>query len=389
MGNPGVRLVYKVTVYPELIGEFFSEFYAGLYELRAAGQVELRFGHRSSHGARAINNLSPLWLEIEQPSNHKHLKICFDPGDWHDIASMDDLREVDVYFKRSYHEPYISQLSENLRKKVLPMGLHYACRSRNEPVLGRLKQVLAHHLIGHNSAQSCLRMLLQVVGQPAKVLLTKYGLVKSGLRLPLLIEDFEVSPDVPAEPRVFYQTRVYSPQEAKDTFRSGRLEAINEMRANTVRALRQHFGSRFAGGLKRSSFAKATYLDCVCPYELGLRGHIELGKKCLVNVTTDGLHYSLGWKFPEFMAASRCIVSEPVKYKMPVALEEGKHYLPFRTPQECVRACQELLDNTELANRMREDNFLYYQNHVRPDRLMLRSLETAFAHTQRLASRAL
>lgn len=380
--------MYKVTVYPELIGPYFSEFYAGLYELRAAGLVELRFGHRSPHGAHAINNYSPLWLEVEQPGNHKQLNICFDPGDWHDIASMDDLREVDVYFKRSYHEPYISQLSENLRKKVLPMGMHYGCRSRSEPVLGRFKQVVAHHLIGHSSAQSRLRMLLHLVGEPAKVLLTKYGLAKSGLGWPLLMEDFEVSPDVPAEPHVFYRTRVYSPRSRahgeRDAFRLGRLEAINEMRVNIVKALRQHFGNRFVGGLRRSPFVEATYPDCVYPYELGLRGHVELGKKCLVNVTTDGLHDSLSWKFPEYMAASRCIVSEPVKHKVPETPEEGKHYLPFRTPQECVRACQELLDNAELANRMREDNFLYYQNHVRPDRLMFRSLETAFAHTRRL-----
>ncbi len=376
-GNPK----YKVTVYPEQIGEYFSEFYAGLYELRAAGLVEFRFGHRALHAARAINSFPPLRLEIEQLGHHKQLKICFDPSDWHDIASMDDLREVDVYFKRSYHEPYISQLSESLRRKVLPMGLHYGCRSRKEPVLGRVKQVFAHHLIGHNGTQNCLRTLLRMVGHPTKVLLTRYGLVKSGLGWPPLIEDFEVSPDVPAEPRVFYRTRVYSPQEAKDAFRSGQLEAINEMRANTVRVLRRHFGNRFTGGLRRTSFVEATYPDCVYPYELGLRGHLELAKKCLVNVTTDGLHHSLSWKFPEYMAASRCIVSEPVKYRIPVALEERKHYLPISTSEECVWACQELLDNTELANRMREDNFRYYQNHVRPDRLMLRSLETAFAHT--------
>jgi len=382
MGDPK----YKVTVYPELIGEYFAEFYAGLYELRDAGLVEFRFGHRSSHRARAVNHFPPLRLDIEQPGNHEKLKICFDPSDWPEIASMDDLREVDVYFKRSYDERCIGRLSEGLPEKILPMGLHYGCRSRNETVLGRLKQLLAHHMIGHNGIRSWPGTFLRLVGQSAKMVLTKHGLAKSGLGWPPFIEDFEVSPDTAAEPLIFFRARVYSPEEAKDTFRSRRLEAINEMRANIVRALRQHFGDRFVGGLRRTSFVEATYPDCVCPKELGLRGHLKLSKKCLVNVTTDGLHYSLSWKFPEYMAASRCIVSEAVKYEIPVDLEEGKHYLPFRTPQECVRACQELLDNAELANMMRQENHLYYRNHIRPDRLILRSLEMAFAHTRRAPS---
>ena len=90
----------------------------------------------------------------------------------------------------------------------------------------------------------------------------------------------------------------------------------------------------------------------------GLRGHVELSKRCFINVNTAGLHDSTSWKIPEYMAGSRCIVSEPLTYETAVPLIEGKHYLPFRTPEVCVRACeQNLSGDAESANTMRKDNF--------------------------------
>ena len=80
------------------------------------------------------------------------------------------------------------------------------------------------------------------------------------------------------------------------------------------------------------------------------------------------------------MAASRCIVSEPLTYETPVRLIEGIHHLAFRTPNECVRACEELLGDTEMASHMREANFAYYVSNVRPAQLMLTSLQATFEH---------
>ena len=53
----------------------------------------------------------------------------------------------------------------------------------------------------------------------------------------------------------------------------------------------------------------------------------------------------------EYMAASRCIVSERPLYESATPLVAGQHYLPFSTPEECVAACQRLIDEPDTAAR--------------------------------------
>jgi hypothetical protein len=216
----------------------------------------------------------------------------------------------------------------------------------------------------------------RVMASPVKRALARL-LAASPPRMPLYIDEFEAGPLVPAEARIFYRTRVYGPKDAPDNFRLGRMDEVNERRANTVRALKSHFGDRFVGGLRFSAYAQATYPDCLYPGDPGLKGHVALSKACLINVNTAGLHDSTSWKIPEYMAASRCIVSEPMHYTIPVPLVEGRNYLAFRSPEDCVAACERLLSDPAAANTMRGENDAYYRAHIRPDRLMARCLQTA------------
>ena len=154
------------------------------------------------------------------------------------------------------------------------------------------------------------------------------------------------------------------------------IKDVNDMRANTIRALRKHFGEQFIGGLRRSAFTEKYYPDLISENLINAE-HINLMKKHLICINTSGLHDSTGWKFPEYLAASRCIVSEPPKFELPVPLEKEKHYLPFRTPDECVEACRRILSDAKLASSMRQENYFYYENHVKPSKIILRCLEAA------------
>jgi hypothetical protein len=158
------------------------------------------------------------------------------------------------------------------------------------------------------------------------------------------------------------------------------------MRANTVRALKKRFGERFIGGLRHSEHARRTYPDCLYPGDPGLDGHVALTKDCLIAVNTAGLHDSTSWKMAEYMAASRCIVSERPFYESLAPLVEGKHYLPFATPDECVAACERLLDAPETARAMRVENFAYYTAHVRPDQVVRNCLREAVERCGKTAS---
>ena len=193
------------------------------------------------------------------------------------------------------------------------------------------------------------------------------------------VADFVVRPDEPAELKILFQTRLWTSQDCP-RISEGQLKEINDGRVNTVRSLKRKFGKQFLGGLICTDFAKTHYPDCCLPVEeTNRKNYLNLVKKCLICVTTTGLHDSIGFKLPEYLAASRCIVTEPLKYQLPVSLKEEKHYLSFRTPEECVEACEKLLADPHFANQMRYENYKYYLNEVEPSALVYKCLRTAMS----------
>ena len=117
-------------------------------------------------------------------------------------------------------------------------------------------------------------------------------------------------------------------------------------------------------------------------------GHVALTKECLVAVGTAGLHDSTSWKMAEYLAASRCIVSERPFYDSAAPLVEGKHYLAFTTPAECVAACERLLDDPETARALRAASYAYYSAHVRPDQVLRSCLAVALQRSGAQVERA-
>ena len=362
----------KITVYSKRT-EYLSGLYAGLFELSAAGEVVLDFARRQpSPGYDRI----PSVLRIAVTEGRRRLEICFDTEDWRRIASPDDLASADVYFKRAYHAPYIAQLEPAVRCKVAPMGLQYACSSRKESWFESIRDAAALQIATGGLRRTPLKALKRVAALPIRRGLKALGAV-GRTHLPMYVDEFESSPDAPARLKIYYRTRVYGPDDAPENFRLGRMNEVNDLRANTVRALKARFGDRFIGGLRHSEHARRTYPDCLYPEEVGLHGHVALMQDCLVAVNTAGLHDSTSWKMAEYLAASRCIVSERPFYDSVAPLVEGRHYLAFSTPAECVAACQRLLDDSDMARAMRAANHAYYAAHVRPDQVVRHCLAAA------------
>jgi len=363
---------YEVTVYPQRRSEYVSMLYAGLFELSAVGDVALEFARRREYHATRGDPVV-LRLDVRAAGGSRAVKVCFDTADWRNIASMDDLLAADVYFKRGYDVPYAAQLDPMLGAKIVPFGLHYACSSRHELLSQSVRAAFVWQIASGAWKTAPFAAAKRVVASPIKHALGRLR----GRSSPPFIDEFEAGPLVPAEAKIYYRTRVYGPKDAPDNFRLGRMDEVNELRANTVRALKSHFGDRFVGGLRLSAHAQATYPDCLYRGDPGLRGHVALSRACLINVNTAGLHDSTSWKIPEYMAASRCIVSEPTYYTTPVPLVEGRNYLPFTSPEGCVAACERLLADPAAAFAMRSENDAYYRAHIRPDRLMARCLQSA------------
>lgn len=366
----------KVKVYPDTNIEHTAKIYAGLSDLKAQGKIQVKYIYRCPSYIKSKRefNLFTLWLEVEDLNNGKIRKICFDDHDSGKIHALRRLSACDVYFKRSYCQADIDNLQINLRKKILPYGLNYSCRSINERFTA--PRLLIYYFARNHLFSNPLKSLGRVLKENMKLLLSHY--IPDAFNLnPPLVTDFEAKPDEPVKPKILFQTRVYSPSQTPGSDPK-QLKELMDMRANTIRALKESFGNRFIGGLAHSDFAMEHYPDCLSVEKTNKKDYLALVRSCLITVTTTGLHNSIGWKLPEFLARSKCIVTEPFRYDLPVPLQEHKNYISFTTPEECVQACKEILDNPDFANQMRYNNYTYYLNEVEPSVHILNCLKKAF-----------
>lgn len=141
---------------------------------------------------------------------------------------------------------------------------------------------------------------------------------------------------------------------------------INESRASCIRLLRREFGDRFYGGVASSAFTVREYADVVLdePSLARKDRYLAFMKSFDIHVSTMGLHGSTGWKFAEYIAASKAIVCEPLRYESAGGLADGTHYLPFTDADSCVSRVQSLLDDA-LRMRMMESNHAYAERFLR------------------------
>jgi len=307
-------------------------------------------------------SLHTLWLEVDDLQSGMTHKACFDMEDGSAINALHRLRSCDVYFKRNYYQSDIDGLSKDLRNKIFPYGLYFPCRSKYDK--GETARQMIFHFSHNFFLEHPLRGLNYISRQSGRALLSRLGL-KVGANKHPFARDYEAHYSAYSEPKILFQTRVWDLDQFPNSDPK-ELEELNDMRANTVRALKKTFGEQFIGGLKPTHFARERYPDCISVEKWDKITFMRLVKRCLITITTAGLHHSIGAKLAEYLAAARCIVTEPLRNKLPVPLEKGKHYLLFRNPDECVKACKKLLDDPPFADRMRYNNYNYYWNEVEP-----------------------
>ncbi|MFO0888501.1 MAG: glycosyltransferase [Isosphaeraceae bacterium] len=318
----------------------FSMINTGLVSLADRGAIDLRYrAPRGGEENRLVADPLAVCLFVRDSPTDRPLLLVIDLHDQGDVFAPAALGRCDAYFKRSFHPAANRRLDENQNEKVRPFGLNFACRSPGST--GRLMAAIGP------------RLALQGPRGWKKI--------RYFLALPFL-GDYEQPPDVPVEPTVVFQTRVWEAHEAAD----GEAERLNRDRVEVIRALKGAFGGRYRGGLMPTPLALREYPDEVSPHPARRRLYTAMSKKNLIGVYTAGLFESTAFKLPEYLAASQCIVAETPRNGLPSPLVDGEHYLSFRTASECVAACRRLLEDRELARSMRLANWSYYQAEVAP-----------------------
>ncbi len=352
---------YHVTVHFDPDENFYSEswLFTGLALLAEQGEITLDFRPRRPHDRDASELLVPR-LEIHHFASAATSSAAFDLYDRSDIFCAEALESCDLYFKRCLYRPHVTQHCPDLQHKVRPLGFVFACQSDTSisRVLRAVRKSYFTRLLAHPSRIRRLR--------GDSVLLRAFTASPH-------IQHYQQPPDAPVETKVFYQTRVWEPTDTTDN-----ADEVNQERVETVRVLRKAFGNRFCGGLVPTPYALKHFPQEITPNNSHRHQYVALSKSCLVGVYTRGLHHSLAFKLPEYLAASQCIVSPNFRNELPVPLDAGGNYLPFSTPDGCAEQCARLLDDPERAAAMRRTNHCYFRQNVHPGARVRACLDEAF-----------
>lgn len=285
------------------------------------------------------------------------IKIHYDTHDSWEI-DMEYLSETDYYFKRSFSPQRLQNLGEQ-RNKVHPLGLNYAVYPSS----------LDRFAIERN---------LVLVHGKRKL----YEIIRS-LRFTTRVHNMWSFPDYDAAPKILFMVKAWDPHNHPDRLSEKVDERmhINEVRANCIKMLRNHFGNHFYGGFIHADFTVKNYKAFLMPDNTlsSKRNYLRLLKSHPICVATMGLHESIGWKFAEYIAFSKAVLSEKLIYEVSGNLKKDINYLEFASPEDCVEKAERLFSDSKLRNYLMTNNAMYYHSYLRPDSLILNTIFTALS----------
>ncbi|MCL7982101.1 MAG: glycosyltransferase [marine benthic group bacterium] len=325
-----------------------SSFVAGLGALARSGEIRL------SLAPLRAERVEPhvMHLQVEDLRSGLSRSMAYEVFDRADRFDLPTLAGVDVYFKQTLDTDLLEELPGRLGARVLPGGLTFGTRLPGTRLLGAQSVFTA--FLAH-----AMSMGAEGLAGAAKRRLHDAYDIAGAIR----VSEWERSPEDPLTGDVVFQTRLWPPVQGVVEDR----QAVNRGRVEVVRALRAAFGGEDRVGLIRTEFAATEAPDALLARKVSRREYASQLKTSLISVNTHGLDGSPGFKVAESLAAGAAIVSQPFRFELPEPLLPDVHYLAFDEPEECVVQCRRLLQNPELAGRMRHANLSYYRRHVRPE----------------------
>jgi hypothetical protein len=287
------------------------------------------------------------------------IHIYYDMSDAHTIDE-NSLEWSDFYFKRSYNRDIHSSVST----KILPLDLNYMVKSNK---FNWKNLVRSYHLSsGVERIKSCVREVD----------------INNKISYSPRINELQAKPNIDTPFKILFMCRLWEPEkddhwQLTTAQQEDRIE-INNVRVDCIRKLKKEFGNEFTGGLAPTPYAQNNFSDVVSSAAItSKRNYIAQLKKYPVCISTTGLANSTGWKFGEYVALSRAIVSEKLHSQTVGNIQKNINYLQFDTADECVEQVHKLRSNKELMANMMRANHSYYINHLAPDKLVMSSLQRA------------
>ncbi|WP_368657376.1 glycosyltransferase [Metabacillus halosaccharovorans] len=350
---------------------------------------QLRLGEVPLHlyqvitGFKMLEKQGVVKLDIEIIKNHEErtpynileviinndIKIYYDVNDGYDNLLKENqnyqgfmnslLEKCDFYFKRSFSSLYNKRLKQ--QEKIFPLGLNYMVTTQGNK---------AHMPLPHDPSKEKMKKLIRLFPL-SEFYNGNYN-----------VNYFEDSPRLSETPKILFMARLWDVkgdfpgQISKEKMEERRY--INSVRAMCIRLCKQEFGDQFFGGVNATPYALENYKDLVIADKniTNRKNYLKRLKDSHICIATMGLHESIGWKFAEYIAASKAIVTEELRYEVPGNFKEGRNYLTFFNPDHCIDQINRIIGDKDYMYNMMVNNFEYYHQYVRPDRLILNSILT-------------
>ena len=320
-----------------------SQIVTGFLMLKKQG-YEVEFTYTPNDGS-VLSTMPAIRAE------YRGKKLIYDVGDGYNVPeSIVAGAEVsDFYFKRSFSHKRNREIVPQYLDKMYPLGFNYHVTTLGNPVGEPLWKTLAKPFLG-KTPDCCFK--------------------------PHVFEGkAEKNPGAPV--KILFLTRLWDDHEPGfSEAENAERTYINTMRIEIIRALRETYGDAFVGGLNDNELSRAWAPDLIMPAKYTeRRKYLKLLHSSDICIGSMGLFESIGWKTGEYVAAAKAIVNEEMHFTVTGDFEEGKNYLSFHTTEECLDAVRSLAENPERLYAMKLANERYYQEYLRPDVLVKRTLD--------------
>ena len=307
--------------------------------------------------------------------------IIYDLADgyqsFHDMQKFDSLlNDIDFYFKRSFDaEKHCNLVNKN---KIKPLGLNYhvSCpgnhydflKPKSINIVARLKEI--YNYMRYEKRFHSKIYYPKFENEPSKKNNDYKILYSVRLYDPAKLNKRDIEKGYP-ELSSLEIDEVY-----ENWYRI--LARVTQQRIEIVKVLKQRFGDKFIGGISEDDYALKVVPELIAPKSMTMKYEfMKLLKTNIICVSSEGLHHSIGWKFAEFVSASKAIVTDRLAYSLPGNFQKDKNYLEYTNTDELIKQLETLLNNTDLIKNMEVENYIYYKNYVKPDRLVFNSLKEA------------
>lgn len=328
-----------------------SQIYDGFYKLSKSGIINLTI--KASKG----DTTKPL-LKVILDNKITIIYDTLDGLNWINDSVENNLLffknnyKCDFYFKRSYKESILKYAPKNCH--LYPLGLNYNVYS-NDNFSSSIKDITMD-LIKKNPIFTYI--------SNKRNFSSKY---------------FEHYPVLNKKTKVLFLTRLWNPNDVELDHLKTERELINTNRISCIKACNKKFGSSFLGGIQRDSYSLKIAKELIMPDSItNKEKFIYNVKRHDICIATTGLHDSIGWKFGEYVAASRAIISEPLNYELPGNFDIYKNYFKYNNEDELMNLIETLLKDKDKLQEMMINNFHYYNNYLKPEVLVLNTLLKAY-----------